>query len=255
VLIHGIASSIYTWKDAIPALARTHEVVALDLPGFGASDQPGDLSFAMLSRSVLGLMDGLGVQRASLVGHSLGGAVALALALDHADRVRDLVQVDSAAYNLALADRPLVVRLAGSPAARALEWLPRRRLLVRLGLRQVFHDDRLVSPERVEEYLAPMARPGTLAAFRSLNASESDDSAAAFAARIGRVAVPTLIVWGREDRWIPLQQGRRLEAAIPGSRLVVVPECGHVPQEEKPQAFLAAVAPFLVSVGPRPALQ
>ena len=244
VLVHGFASSIYTWKDVIPELARSHDVVALDLPGFGASDQPADLRWAALPEAVLGLTNRLGIPRVSLVGNSLGGAVALMLALDHRDRVERLVLVDSAGFNLAPADRPFVVRLAGSPAGRSVEWLPVRRLLVGLALRQVFHDDRLVTPERVEEYLAPMARPGALAALRSLTASQGRESAG-FPRRIRDVAVPTLIVWGREDRWIPLDQGRRFEDAIPGSRLVVIDDCGHTPQEELPKAFLGAVAPFL----------
>jgi pimeloyl-ACP methyl ester carboxylesterase len=245
VLIHGIASSIYTWKDVLPALSRDHDVVAVDLPGFGASDQPPDLTWAMLPAAVSGLMDRLGIPRASLVGHSLGGAVAVTLALDRKDRVERLVLVDSAGFNLAPRDRPFVVRLAGSPAGRALERLPYRRLLVRLGLRQVFHDDRLVTPERIEEYLAPMARPGTLASLRSLTASQGQGFAATFAGRIGDAAVPTLIVWGREDRWIPLEQGRRFEAAIRGSRLVVIDGCGHMPQEERPGDLLQVVEPFL----------
>ena len=245
VLLHGFASSIYSWKDVIPELARTHDVVALDLPGFGASDQPRDLAWATLPRSVLGLMDALGIRRAALVGSSLGGAVGVVLALEHRDRVERLVLVDSAGYNLASADRPFVVRFAGSGAGRVLERLPLRRLLVRLGLRQVFHDDRLVSPERVEEYLAPMARPGALAALRSLSASQRDDLAASFAARIEDVAVPTLIVWGREDRWIPLEQGFRFEAAIRDSRLVVLPGCGHMPQEEQPEATMLQIRQFL----------
>lgn len=254
ILIHGFASSIYTWKEVVPELARDHDVVALDLPGFGGSDQPSDLAFGMLPRSVLGLMDALGIPRATLVGNSLGGATALAVALDHRERVQNLVLVDSAGYNLASADRPFFVRLAGSRAGRLLERLPLRRLLVRLALRQVFHDDSLVTPERVEEYLAPMARPGALASLRSLNAS-GDDLAAPFAARIQDVAAPALIVWGSDDRWIPLDQGRRLEGAIRGSRLVVIPECGHMPQEEKPQAFLTVVRPFLAAAAPRPVVQ
>ena len=250
VLIHGFGSSIWTWKDVIPDLARDHDVVALDLPGFGASDQPRDLSFASLPRSVLGVMDALGIPRATLVGNSLGGATSVDVAVHHPERVLSLVLVDSAGYNLAAGDRPFFVRLAGSRAGPLLERLPLRRFLVRRALAQVFHDPALVTAERVEEYLAPIARPGALAALRSLNAS-GDGVAALFAARVGDVAVPTLIVWGSDDRWIPLEQGRRFEAAIRGSRLLVIPECGHMPQEERPAELLAAVRRFLAAAEPR----
>jgi pimeloyl-ACP methyl ester carboxylesterase len=254
ILLHGFGSSIYTWQDVIPDLSRDHDVVALDLPGFGASDQPPDLAFGRLPRSVLGLMDALGIPRAILVGNSLGGATAVGVTLGHPERVEKLVLVDSAGYNLAAGDRPFFVRLAGSPAGPLLERLPLRRFLVRRALRQVFHDEGLVSPERVEEYLAPIARPGALASLRSLNASGTD-LAASFADRIRDVSVPTLIVWGREDRWIPLEQGRRFEAAIRGSRLVVIPECGHMPQEERPAELLATVRPFLAAAESRLAVQ
>jgi pimeloyl-ACP methyl ester carboxylesterase len=244
ILIHGFASSIYTWKDVIADLSRDHDVVALDLPGFGASDQPRDLAFAALPRSVLGLMDALDIPKASLVGNSLGGATALAVALHQPGRVEALVLADAAGFNLAAADRPFFVRLAGSEVGRVLERLPVRRFLVQRALGQVFHDQGLVTPERVEEYLAPLARPDALAALRSLNAS-GDELAAFFVTHIADVAAPTLILWGSDDRWIPLQDGRRFEAAIRGSGLVVIPECGHMPQEEKPAAFLAAVRTFL----------
>ena len=120
LLIHGLASSIYTWKDEIPALARDHEVVALDLPGFGGSDQPADLSFDLYPRVVVGLMDQLGIARASLVGNSLGGAVASVVAARQPARVDRLVLIDAAGFNLHAADRPALVRLASHPLAEGL---------------------------------------------------------------------------------------------------------------------------------------
>jgi pimeloyl-ACP methyl ester carboxylesterase len=87
VLLHGFASSIYTWKDVLPGLARTRTVVALDFPGFGESDQPADLGFSVLPKVVRGLMDTLGVGSATVVGNSLGGAVATVLAAESPERV------------------------------------------------------------------------------------------------------------------------------------------------------------------------
>jgi pimeloyl-ACP methyl ester carboxylesterase len=243
LLLHGFASSIYTWNEILPSLARHHDVVALDLPGSGLSDQPADLTWRTLPAAVLGLMDRLAIPHAALVGNSLGGAVALTLALDHRERVDRLLLVDAAGYNLAAGKRPLALRLAGSRLGRVADFLPIRRFLVRASLRQVFHDPRFVTPDRVEEYLAPLARPGALAAARSLLAS-GDAGAEAFARRIGAVAVPTWIVWGSDDRWISPSDARRFEAEIHGSRLTMLDACGHVPQEECPAAFLAATVSF-----------
>jgi pimeloyl-ACP methyl ester carboxylesterase len=243
VLLHGFASSIFSWKDVIGPLARAHDVVALDLPGFGASDQPADLSYEHFPRAVLGLLDRLGVQRATLVGSSMGGAVAVLLAARAPARVERLVLIDAAGFNLAPADRPAVVRLVSSRAAPLLERLPLRRAATRLALRQVFHDDALVTEERVEEYLAPLARPGTLASLRSLTLSRAA-SAPEFEALARSVRAPTLILWGREDVWIPVAHADRFAAAIPGARKVVLENCGHLPQEERPADVVRLIEEF-----------
>jgi 4,5:9,10-diseco-3-hydroxy-5,9,17-trioxoandrosta-1(10),2-diene-4-oate hydrolase len=245
VLLHGFASSVYTWKDVLPALARRHDVLALDLPGFGASDQPLDLSAELYPKVVAGLMDRLGLGRSALVGNSMGAAVAVQLAATSPDRVDRLVLIDAAGFNLAQADRPALLRLALSAAGVALfERLPLRRTAVRLGLRQVFEDRALLTDERVEEYLAPLARPGALRSMRSLALSRGQDWSI-FPSLAARVRVPTLILWGAADRWIPLAQADRFASAIPGSRKVVLPACGHVPQEERPDEVLRLLVEFL----------
>ena len=245
VLIHGLASSIYTWKDEIPALARGHEVVALDLPGFGGSDQPADLAFALFPRVVVGLMDELGISRASLVGNSLGGAVAAVVAARHPARVERLVLVDAAGFNLRTADRPALVRLAAQPLAEAfVSRLPVKRLLVTVGLRQVFHDDAKVTEERIDEYLAAASRPGTFASLRSLLSSkqlrpeETEEL-------LHRVTAPTLVVWGGEDAWIPVAHADRFVEAIPRARKVVLPGVGHTPEEEAPEEMVRLLLEFL----------
>jgi pimeloyl-ACP methyl ester carboxylesterase len=244
LLLHGFASSIYTWKDVIPALALDHEVVALDLPGFGWSDQPKDLSFELFPKVAWGLLDALGLDRATLVGNSMGGAVAALLAAERPGRVEKLVLIDSAGFNLRPADRPAAVRLAAHPwAESALGVLPVRRLFVTRGLRQVFHDPARIGDERVNEYLAAAARPGTLAAIRSLGASAFDPQA--FAELLRGVRAPTLVIWGGEDTWIPLAHADRFVSAIPGARKVVLPEVGHTPQEEAPEAVNALLREFL----------
>ena len=141
VLLHGFASSIYTWKDVLPALARDHDVVALDLPGFGESDQPADLDGALFPALVLGLMDRLGLARAALVGNSLGGAIAVAVAAARPERVTALVLIDSAGFNFAAEDRPWVLRVAGGTAGTA-SWSACRSggSCCGSGLRQVFYD-------------------------------------------------------------------------------------------------------------------
>ena len=231
VLLHGLASSIYTWADVIPALAEDHDVVAVDLPGFGGSDIPEELSSSVYPATVLALMDRLGISRATLVGNSLGGSVAVVLAARHPERVRRIVLIDAAGFNLDPSRRPLILRLIGfAPVPAALDALPIRRRVVTAALRQVFHERSRVTPEKVEEYLAPLARPGATEAIRSL----LNQPSFGLPALVREVRVPTLIIWGRNDRWVPVADADRFASAIPAARKVVLEECGHLPQEERP---------------------
>jgi pimeloyl-ACP methyl ester carboxylesterase len=252
VLVHGFGSSIYTWKDVIAPFAARHGVVALDLPGFGESDRPADLSIDDLPRAVTGLMDRLGLERATLVGNSMGGATAALVAATSPERVDALVLIDAAGFNLEPEAQPASVRLATSWAAPALELLPGKRLVVEHSLRQVFHDDRLVTEERVAEYLAPALRPGTFAGLRSLGASLDAQPDVVTRALPG-VRAPTLVIWGDDDRWIPPAHADRFAAAIPGARAVRVASCGHVPEEEQPAEVARLVLELLAEASARAA--
>lgn len=247
VLLHGFASSIYTWSDTLPALAARHDVIALDLPGFGGTETRSTLTADDLVRVVPAVADGLGLGTYDLAGHSLGGAVAAVTASAHPQRVRRLVLLDAAGFNFAPADRPAVVRALGAVPPAVFELLPLARPATTLGLRQVFHDDRLLTRERVDEYLAPMVRPGTAAALRSLlTANDALDVPAAAA----RIRQPTLVIWGADDRWIGVSDATRFLQAIPGSRVEILDACGHMPQEERPADVVRLMSAFLAGAAP-----
>jgi pimeloyl-ACP methyl ester carboxylesterase len=131
-----------------------------------------------------------------------------------------------------------------SPLGSALSWLPGKRLVVEMALRQVFADDSHLTDERVSAYLAPVLRPGAFPAIRSLGASlRSHENAVRDA--LPSIQAPTLVVWGREDRWIPLAHADLFVAAIPGAKRAVIHGCGHVPQEEVPEELLRLVRGLL----------
>ncbi len=244
ILIHGLASSIYTWADVIGPLAEKFDVIALDLPGFGASSQPDDLSFDDYPGTVVGLMDALGIQRAHFVGNSMGGAVSLIMAAREPDRVDHLVILDSAGFSLRPNERPFVVRLLASKAAGVLaERLLVRRLLTAATLRYLFQDDTRVTPERVDEYVAPMLRKGALASARSLLLSRLDER---WVADLSAIQAKSLVLWGRFDAWLPESHADRFVAEIKGARKVVL-ETGHLPQEEKPAEVARLIGDFLIS--------
>ena len=254
VLLHGFASSIYTWKDVLPALSARHDVVALDFPGFGGSAIPRPLDAGAYPALVTAAMDRLGIARASLVGNSLGGGIAVLVAADHPERVDRVVLLDAAGFNLEPADRPWLLRAAGhARMAPLLERARVRRRLVALALRQVIHDDALVTEERVDEYTVPLMRRGAIAAGAELLRRPIPGGVVG---KIARVRAPTLVIWGREDRWIPLEHTERFTAAIPGARALVLDGCGHMPQEEKPAETARAVLEFLgESAGPAPVIR
>lgn len=244
ILIHGLASSIYTWADVIEPLSRSFDVIALDLPGFGASSQPSDLSFEDLAGAVPGLMDALGVPRAHLVGNSLGGAMSLLLAARQPQRVDHVVILDSAGFRMKPSERPFMIRFLGSSSAGFIgDRIPIRRVLTTATLRQLMFDDTRVTTERIDEYVAPLLRPGALVSARSLLLSALDER---FVKDLGAIEAKTLVVWGRFDPWLPLEDADRFVAAIKGARKVIV-ETGHMPQEERPVEIARLVGEFLLS--------
>ena len=236
VLVHGFGSSLYTWKDVIPALAARHDVVALDLPGFGQSDQPADLSFEDFPRAVLGLMDALGIERAALVGNSMGGATAAVVAAEHPERVSALVLIDAAGFNLGPSraaghgepcDVPRRLAPRASCPASASWW--RRRCARSSTTRPTS------LPSASRSTWPPSSRPGTLPAHALARRLARGPAGTSSRGRCRASGRRTLVLWGGDDRWIPLAHADRFVAAIPGSRKVVIPDCGHVPQEEKPR--------------------
>jgi pimeloyl-ACP methyl ester carboxylesterase len=246
LLLHGFASSIYSWKDVIADLSRDHEVVGLDMPPFGASAVPPSPSAEMYRRLVVAALDHLQWPHATVIGNSLGGAVAVVAAAQHPARVDHLVLVDSAGYNFAPADRPALLRVAGAPfLGPVLGHLPVRREVVTLGLKQVFYDDAKVTPERIDEYVAPLLRPGALAASQALLRGGMD---LGFPGVIAGVKAPTLVIWGEDDTWIPPAHAQLFARDIPGARVAMIPQCGHVPQEERPDEVVRNIRLFL---GPR----
>ncbi len=244
ILIHGLASSIYSWADVIGPLSERFDVIALDLPGFGASSKPGDLSFGDYEPTLVGLMAALNVPKAHFVGNSMGGAVSLLMAARERDRVDHVVLLDSAGFNLQPEQRPFLARLLANRAAGSLaERLPVKRLLTRLFLKRLIQDETRITGERIDEYAAPFLAPGAVASARSLLLSRVDED---FEKDLASIQAPTLVLWGRFDPWLPLSHADRFVAEIKGARKVVL-ETGHMPQEEKPVEVARLIGDFLVS--------
>jgi pimeloyl-ACP methyl ester carboxylesterase len=246
LLIHGFGSSSYEWRQVAPALAASYRVIALDLFGFGYTERPRDAaSYTREGQAemILGVLDLLGIRSAHLVGHSYGGALALYLAATAPERVRSLVLADSAAptYPNDRRTRTASWRLAN----RIFLGWTLRPWFIRRGLRSAYYDDQQVTPNLVSAYLERLKIEGVDTAYRGLTAPVPPSP---LQVDLSQIARPTLLVWGAEDTAVPLSDGRRAAALIPGARLVVLEKTGHVPMEEQPERFVEAVRAFLASL-------
>jgi pimeloyl-ACP methyl ester carboxylesterase len=244
VLLHGTSSSLHTWEGWADSLRATRRVVRFDLPGFGLTGPAPDSDYRMDAyvRFVTHVLDAEGVQRAVLVGNSLGGWIAWRFTVAQPQRVQRLVLVDAAGYPFKSASVPIGFRLARIPVLNVLMQRLLPRSMVELSVRNVFGDPARVTPELVQRYYDLTRREGNRAALvaRFGQTREDPDTMA-----IRSVTVPTLIIWGGRDGLIPPMNAGRFGRDIAGSRVAIFPALGHVPHEEDPVATLAALREFL----------
>jgi pimeloyl-ACP methyl ester carboxylesterase len=250
VFVHGLAGSWQNWLENMPAFAAAgHRVIAFDLPGFGASEIPREkISIPGYGRVVDALLDRLGVGPVVLVGNSMGGFIAAEVAIQFPARVERLVLVSAAGLTIEYQrderilgalrfGRRLLMAWGGFVGARseAVARRPRaRELLMRLV---VAHPDRLPAP-LVAEQVRSAGTPGFVDALDALTDYP-------IRARLGEIACPTLIVWGAEDRLVPVRDADEFERLIPGARKVVWPDTGHTAMLERPPAFNRLVEAFV----------
>lgn len=246
VLVHGYTASTYVWHSVAPLLAeKGFHVIAPDLVGFGFSEKPSwfDYSITSQARVVVRLMNVLGIGRATLIGSSYGGAIGSTIALDYAERVEKLILVDAVCNDDILA-HPLLKLAAVSGIGEIftsffLDSKAFHRTRMKNTLAPANHH--LITDERVESVHRPLAAKdahhSVLATSRSWDACRIQDDAQ-------YINQPTLIIWGDQDTVIPIQNGEKLFQTILNSRFVVFKECGHVPQEEKPELFVDVVSEF-----------
>ena len=245
VLIHGFATSNLVWsKVFLEFAAKGFRVVAPDLAGYGYSDKPRgfDYTIARQAEIVRRFLEQLGIKEAYLVGSSYGAAVAATIALDHPDSVKKLVLIG--AVNNNRPTRYLLMRMFGSPIIGDLlsPLVVGSRRLLRLRMKRVYDRHRWALDERrVDARHLPLStRNAHRAIIRTVRRWDAE--------RVSRDAHllnrPTLLIWGDGDREVPLQDGERLRDTIPGARLIVFRNCGHLPHEEYPQPFVQLVAGF-----------
>jgi pimeloyl-ACP methyl ester carboxylesterase len=243
VLLHGTSASLHTWEGWVARLKGQHCMISLDLPGFGLTGPFPDDDYRIehYTRFMGGLLDQLGVKQAVLVGNSLGGYLAWEIVLARPDLADRLVLIDSRGYPVDPALMPIVWRLAKIPILRSLMHRIPLRSFVEKGVIRVYGDPGKVTSDLVDRYYELTMRAGNRRAltlmFQQQAFTDWD--------RIKKIAIPTLILWGRLDPQIPLSDAERFHQDIAGSQLVIFDRLGHVPQEEDPVTSVKALEAFL----------
>lgn len=248
VLIHGLGGSAENWMHNIAALAEHHRVYAPDLVGFGRSDKPrASYSLSYLARFVNDFMVTQSIERASLVGLSLGGGVALQFALQFPSKLEKLVLASSAGLGRELT---IILRLPTLPLVGEILTRPSRKGVAQF-LRACAYDPGMVTDELVEMSYQITSLPGGqrtyLATLRAL-ANIRGERPAVFLPivnSLSAITAPTLIVWGQQDSILPVAHARIAERGLPNARLHILDPCGHLPPLERPAKFNALVLKFL----------
>lgn len=252
LLLHGFGASTYSWREVIDPLAEEGKVIAYDRPAFGLTERvltwEGENPYSPESQvgMILDLMDAFGLEQAILIGNSAGGTVAMSFALQYPDRVEGLILVDAAIYTGG--GSPGWIRpLLQTPQMDRLGPLLARTIATRgeAFLESAYHDPSLVTEEVMAGYKRPLQVEDWDRALWELTKASRPLQ---LDQQVDRVAVPTLVITGDDDRIVPTEESLRLAEEIPGARLVVIEECGHLPQEECPGEFLEAVQAFVESL-------
>ena len=249
VLLHGYTSSTYSWKDVFEPLSKSFHVIAVDLKGFGFSGKPdGDYTRRAQAALVAHLLEHLNIDKAWLCGSSMGGEVALNVAVANPQRVAGLILIDSAGVEVpgkeSLAPGYLMLPVVGRILI-ALSLTSDK--LVRQGLAKSFFDQSKVTDDRVANYYRPLkTRGGQLAALRA----RTQWSMFPIEPDLGKINVPTLILWGAHDQIVPLAAGQKMNSLIKVSKLVIFENCGHLPQEEMPARTIDEITRFIAEQDP-----
>ncbi len=251
VFVHGLSGCWQNWLENIPHFAERHRVLALDLPGFGDSPAPEwEVSVRNYGKLVLDFCDAVGVDDCAIVGSSLGGFVAAEAAIREPERFEQLVLVSAAGVSSArLRKRPVAVlarmMAAGTPVAFQAQTRAVRRSRARtMAFSGLFDDPNALRPELISEFFEGGMRGESFV--EALTELAGYD----FLDRLEQVEVPTLIVWGRQDRVVPPRDALEYERLLSNAELVVFDNCGHVPMAERPLRFNRTLGAFLADAKP-----
>lgn len=249
--LHGYGASLYSWRHLPPAVPD-RRVIRVDLPGHGGSPAPADGRYGLADHAakIIDFIAELKLEQFDLIGHSFGGGVALMIALEFMERrpgsVSSLTLLDS----LALPQRlPGFLMLANVPwiGPELLAHLP-ARWMVGVVLRSVFHDRRRITEEAIDVYARNLATKERRRALLETARHIIPGNLPRLIARYHQLKQPTLLIWGKQDKIVRPSTAVTLNVFIEGSKLIMIDDCGHAPQEERPEITMPAIRDFLATL-------
>lgn len=247
LLIHGLFDLLETWERLTPFLSDRFKLHAIDLPGFGKSPLPEEWreSLSGMIEAVVAFLDSKGIEKTSIVGSSMGGGIALGVAGRHPERVDKIVLINPYGFP----SPPVAAEIARSRIlGKILPYLlrdPVLRQCAKALFSRSLHDPRLLTDTLIERVTAPFAtlrRRKDL--FRFLQGI-STETMREMDALLPQIRQPVLILWGENDRWLTIDHAKRLQQRLPNNRLITLPDCGHLPQMEKPKEVAGVLSEFI----------
>ena len=244
VLIHGTGASLHTWESWVSELKNEHRIITLDLPAYGLTgpNQTGDYSQDYYVKFINNFLSKLNVNRFVLGGNSLGGSITWAYALEHPEKVSKMILVDAGGYPMVSKSVPIAFQIARMPVVGNLFKYLLPHSIIEKSLQNVYvHDDR-ITPELIERYYDMASREGNRKAFLDrMKSSVKNDKYL----KIKTLAMPTLIIWGKEDGLIPVAVAEEFHKNLPNDTLIIFKDLGHTPMEEDPVITVKAVKEFM----------
>ena len=243
ILLHGSFSSLHTFDDWTRILKHNFRIIRLDVPGFGLTGpaKSNNYSIELFVEFLDQFTKSLHINRFYLAGSSLGGWLSLEFAINNPDKVMKLILINSAGY----IDRnnfPLPFLIAQTPVLRnVFSFTP--KAVVRRFVRQVFYDQSKVTEDVVDRYYDIFQREGNKKAFVQFANTRFTQNTNS----LNDLAMPVLIQWGKEDRWLNVENAYKFQEAIPTNQLIIYDETGHLPMEECPQQSAEDVMQFLMN--------
>jgi pimeloyl-ACP methyl ester carboxylesterase len=242
VLVHGFLSSTISFRQIIPYLLTEYNVIALDLPGFGKSEKSKTFVYRLCNygQLLIDFLDKLNIENAVLAGHSMGGQICMHAAKKSADRIEKLILLGCCSY-IKRANRSLIACSYLPLFTWGMRnWITKKD--VKKNLLAVLHDSKLVTKELIDDYSKPMNEAAFYdSLIRLLRHREGDMTSDA----ISEIQQPVLLLWGKEDKVIPVKTGYRLKRDLPNAELIVYEKCGHLLMEEKPVEISNEIIRFI----------